>query len=92
MSSLEPLVRSVGADEAASAGLAALIAAGQTARAIPLPEGDRAKSGFLGRLARIIAGRGASVPGLTLWENPWAISDFSVEMAWGGGAACSSEM
>jgi len=92
VSSLEPLVRSLGADEPGQAGLIALIAAGQTARAIPLPDVDKARGGLWGRLARMMAGRGASVPGLTLWDNPWAISDFSVKMAWGGGEPCSSEM
>ncbi|MDP2856620.1 MAG: hypothetical protein Q8P50_01415 [Bacillota bacterium] len=91
-SGLEPLVRSVGTDAPASAGLAALVAAGQTARAVPLPEVDKVRGGFLGRLARIIVGRGASVPGLTIWENPWSVWDFSVEMARGGGEPCSSEM
>jgi hypothetical protein len=89
---LKACVESLEPDQMGLGALAALVAAGQTARAIPLPDTDRSRGGLLGRLARVLAGRGAGAPGLTLWDNPWSVSDFSLEIGWGGGDACSSEM
>ena len=92
VSGLQPVVIAATGEREEVQGLVALIAAGQAARTMPLPEANRSKNGILGRLARMMAGRGANVPGLTIWEDPWSVWDFSVEMAHGqGGSPCSSE-
>ncbi len=62
-------------------GLVALVAAGQAALAVPLPEANKSPGGILGRIARMLAGQGANVPDLTIWEDPWSIWDFSVNAA-----------
>lgn len=81
VSGLEPVVSAAAEDREEMRGLVALVASGQAALALPLPEANKSRGGILGRIARVIAGQSASVPGLTVWEDPWSIWDFSVNAA-----------